>query len=635
MTFVRAIFFSLVVVLVVFGFIYPFNFMQAEVDYTRRLTIWPTSFRVGERASMSVGGMIYLGEGDIILKRDGVERYRIPIKAGALGGTASEDFTAQPGDEGSWVGYAVIYTSGGRFQGNIQETTPEVNFTINPAPDLSQPSITLSVYPAKITADQQVSINSTSNSLAPYTPLSLILSSGTLLTTAIVTTDGYGNYAGAHSFDGAGQWQIWAEYQGQKISNVLSVEVTPAASKKTVVPTVTFTADPETIAAGELSTLFWSSIDANRCDATTDNWTTDYATDGSNVISPTVTTIYGLKCIGIGGSTSESVTVTVNEGVEVIQKYACNTDSQCVANPDGSYASSNCDNECQAGDGSEDEDEDGGPGPIGGLVPCGRSQDDRSTPEDETRKCGTCDILILGSRVINFILFTVTPAIAVLLFLIAGFMILLGGANPGLVGSGKNIFKTTVYGLLLVFGAWMVTNTILKSIAGNSPFTEDWNKVVCAEPSAVAPPPPPPPVACDGSELAIQYTEPYPRQNHPELLNLMACIRSKMGAANLGEISTYDKTYELCNYTRGNKIAGCTPSCSHAVNSCHYGGATGINGAQAVDYGNEDVGDQIRAAAIDCGAKSTRCETSSGQTVACNSSSATHVHVNSASCDRN
>ena len=109
------------------------------------------------------------------------------------------------------------------------------------------------------------------------------------------------------------------------------------------------------------------------------------------------------------------------------------------------------------------------------IVPCGR---------EGQPACTTCDIFVLASNVINFILFTVTPAIAVLLFLIAGFMILLGGANPGLITTGKNIFKTTVYGLLLVFGAWMLTNTILKSLAGNYFDEQDdpWNKVVCVEP---------------------------------------------------------------------------------------------------------------------------------------------------------
>ncbi len=122
-----------------------------------------------------------------------------------------------------------------------------------------------------------------------------------------------------------------------------------------------------------------------------------------------------------------------------------------------------------------------------GLVPCGRSQDDPTTPENETRKCETCDLLVLGSTIINFILFTITPAVAVLLYLIAGFMIILGGANPRQVTTGRNIFKTTTYGLFIVFGAWMIANTVLKSLAGDGKFTKKWYEVTCENSTGQAP----------------------------------------------------------------------------------------------------------------------------------------------------
>ncbi len=114
-------------------------------------------------------------------------------------------------------------------------------------------------------------------------------------------------------------------------------------------------------------------------------------------------------------------------------------------------------------------------GVSGGLVPCGRT----GQPA-----CTTCDLFVLASNIINFILFTLTPAIAVLFYLLAGFMVLLGGANPGLVATGNSIFKTTTYGLFIIFGSWMITNSVLKSIAGDSLFTKDWNKVTCTNPTS-------------------------------------------------------------------------------------------------------------------------------------------------------
>jgi len=115
----------------------------------------------------------------------------------------------------------------------------------------------------------------------------------------------------------------------------------------------------------------------------------------------------------------------------------------------------------------------------GGLVPCGRLCDDPSTPEDETRSCTTCDIFALISRVINFVLFTILPMVAALLYLISGLMILLSRGDPGLITKGKNFFWTTTWGLVLIFGAWMITNTVLKSLVGDSDISNNWFRIEC------------------------------------------------------------------------------------------------------------------------------------------------------------
>ena len=63
---------------------------------------------------------------------------------------------------------------------------------------------------------------------------------------------------------------------------------------------------------------------------------------------------------------------------------------------------------------------------------------------------------------------------------------------------------------------------------------------------------------------------------------------------------TFDHAHKSCNYTRGQPTC---ESCSHTVNSCHYGGTSGSDGALAVDFGNEKNADKIMAAAQQCGAK--------------------------------
>src|SRR3989344_5088397 len=112
------------------------------------------------------------------------------------------------------------------------------------------------------------------------------------------------------------------------------------------------------------------------------------------------------------------------------------------------------------------------------LVPCGR---------EGTPPCTTCDILVLGKNVSDFILFYLVPALATLFFIYAGFKILLGGGIPSHVQAGQNVFRTTVYGLMIIFLAWLIVNTVLRTVAGDSNIAENWWKLECKETIKVPP----------------------------------------------------------------------------------------------------------------------------------------------------
>jgi Protein of unknown function (DUF4038)/Putative collagen-binding domain of a collagenase len=77
------------------------------------------------------------------------------------------------------------------------------------------------------------------------------------------------------------------------------------------VPTVALTASPDTIAAGQTSTLTWTSTDATGCTAG-GGWSGSRATSGSANVTPDSTTTYTLSCTGVGGSTGRSVTVAIS-----------------------------------------------------------------------------------------------------------------------------------------------------------------------------------------------------------------------------------------------------------------------------------------------------------------------------------
>lgn len=123
------------------------------------------------------------------------------------------------------------------------------------------------------------------------------------------------------------------------------------------------------------------------------------------------------------------------------------------------------------------------------LVPCGLSQDRPETPSiDESKPCGRCDLFKLFKNILDFVTYGLMPPLAILLFVAAGFLILLGGANPGLYSQGKEIFKTTFYGIAIMLAAWMITNTLILSVGANYNNAKNWWQFTCVETVPVQPP---------------------------------------------------------------------------------------------------------------------------------------------------
>jgi hypothetical protein len=72
---------------------------------------------------------------------------------------------------------------------------------------------------------------------------------------------------------------------------------------------LTLTSNPHSIFEGATSTLTWVSTGALNCSA---SWTNSNSTSGSFIVSPTVTTFYGITCYGKYGSVYATTTVTVS-----------------------------------------------------------------------------------------------------------------------------------------------------------------------------------------------------------------------------------------------------------------------------------------------------------------------------------
>ena len=118
-----------------------------------------------------------------------------------------------------------------------------------------------------------------------------------------------------------------------------------------------------------------------------------------------------------------------------------------------------------------------------GLVPCGLSEDDPEQPGDQTAPCTFCHFFALIDNIVKFVLFRIVAPIAVLMLVIGGIMLFFAGGSPGTLNKAKSILISTAIGLVVIFSAWVIINTVLtfpglvSADFGWNP--EDWFKVEC------------------------------------------------------------------------------------------------------------------------------------------------------------
>ncbi len=98
----------------------------------------------------------------------------------------------------------------------------------------------------------------------------------------------------------------------------------------------------------------------------------------------------------------------------------------------------------------------GGTGcPATGLVPCGTA----------TCPCELCDFFVMAQKIVNFVLFTIVPPVAILLTVIAGVFFILGsGYDPSLIVKGKTALGSIAVGLLIIYGSWLMVNLFFTTI---------------------------------------------------------------------------------------------------------------------------------------------------------------------------
>lgn len=124
------------------------------------------------------------------------------------------------------------------------------------------------------------------------------------------------------------------------------------------------------------------------------------------------------------------------------------------------------------------------------LVPCGINPPDSVTPGHQP--CNKCDLYKLLKNIIDFILFGLVPVGGTFFVVWAGFLILLGGANPSLQAKGMSMLKNVFYGIIWVAFSWLIVTSLLRTVMKDDNKAVEWWKITCTTTAEVITPTPVP-----------------------------------------------------------------------------------------------------------------------------------------------
>ena len=119
-----------------------------------------------------------------------------------------------------------------------------------------------------------------------------------------------------------------------------------------------------------------------------------------------------------------------------------------------------------------------------GLIPCGGG-----SPEPP---CQPCHIFSLIQKILNFIWQDLALPIAILMFAYGGFLMIIPGVggekSVSMYTKGKKVLTNAVFGILIIFLAWLAVDTIIKALGGKMATNTNivtvtrfgqWNKIKC------------------------------------------------------------------------------------------------------------------------------------------------------------
>jgi len=135
----------------------------------------------------------------------------------------------------------------------------------------------------------------------------------------------------------------------------------------------------------------------------------------------------------------------------------------------------------QDGDDDNNGDDSDGGGidwffPEGGFVPCGKRGPEGIAIQEP---CNICHAAELGQNILNFLVTTVMPFLAILFSAIGGFLIMTAGGSENRYRDGRDQLVRVAIGVLIVLIAWAGINFVMKTFFDEQ-VTGSWYEFQCS-----------------------------------------------------------------------------------------------------------------------------------------------------------
>ena len=104
------------------------------------------------------------------------------------------------------------------------------------------------------------------------------------------------------------------------------------------------------------------------------------------------------------------------------------------------------------------------------IVPCGSGSD----------FCNLCDLVQLAQNLINIGIF-ITIALSAITFAVAGLKYMTAGGDVSKATEARKMFTNVAVGLIIILGAWIGVDTLMKTVVRDDTGFGPWNSMGCSQ----------------------------------------------------------------------------------------------------------------------------------------------------------